>query len=78
MGLTYWIGWGIITAIYAIAFMSIRQIYTRRIKQLTAIIKAQNVMIVISREIAENYTKDTTALRKQIEELKGALQNDRE
>lgn len=67
----YWIGWGTITALYAIALFSIRKIYTKRINELMAIINVKDLQIKAGREIAENYAKDTEALRKQIAELKG-------
>lgn len=66
----YWIGWGIITAIYAISLWLIRRIYKRQIALLLSIINVKELQIEVGREIAENYTKDTEALQKQIEELK--------
>lgn len=70
--MNYWIGWGIITAIYAIALWLIRRIYKRKIALLLSILNVKELQIEVGREIAKNYTKDTGALKKQIEELKGA------
>ena len=72
----YWIGWGIITAIYAISLFSVRKIYTKRINELMAILNVKDLQIEVGRDIAENYTKDTEALRKQIAELKGERANE--
>jgi hypothetical protein len=66
-----WIGWGVITVIYVISLWLIRRTYKRHIALLLSIINVKELQIEIGREIAENYTKDTEALRKQIEELKG-------
>lgn len=69
--MNYWIGWGIITLIYAISLWLIRRTYKRQIALLNAIINVKDLQIELGLEIAENYTKDTEALKKQIEELKG-------
>jgi hypothetical protein len=70
--MNYWIGWGVITVIYLIAWLSIKKIYTRRIDELMALLGLQQIQIEMGREIARNYTKDVEAYKKQIEELKGA------
>lgn len=67
----YWIGWGIITLIYGISLSLIRRIYKRHIALLLSIINVKELQIEVGREIAENYTKDIEAYKKQIEELKG-------
>ena len=67
----YWIGWGIITLIYGISLWLIRRIHKRHIALLLSIINVKELQIEVGREIAENYTKDTEALKKQIAELKG-------
>ena len=70
--MNYWIGWGICTLIYAISLIFITRNYKKRIAFLEMIIDLKNVQISWGQEIARNYTKDTEALKKQIEELKGA------
>ena len=68
----YWIGWGVITTIYLIAWLLSRRAYKRQITVLEALLGLQRIQIEMGREIARNYTKDTEALKKQIAELKGA------
>lgn len=68
----YWIGWGVITVIYLIAWLLSRRAFKRQIALLLSILNVKELQIEVGREIAANYTKDTEALKKQIEELKGA------
>jgi hypothetical protein len=70
--MNYWIGWGVITAIYLIAWLLQRRAYKQRISVLEALLGLQQIQIEMGREIARNYTKDIEAYKKQIEELKGA------
>jgi hypothetical protein len=70
--MNYWIGWGVITAIYLIAWLLTRRAYKRQIACLEALLGLQQIQIEMGREIARNYTKDIEAYKKQIEELKGA------
>lgn len=70
--MNYWIGWGIITALYVISLWLTRRTYKRQIALLLSILNVKELQIEVGREIAENYTKDTEALKKQIAELKGA------
>lgn len=69
--MNYWICWGILTAVYLLAWLLTRLAYKRQIACLEAIISLKDLQIAMGREIAKNYTKDTEALKKQIEELKG-------
>jgi hypothetical protein len=69
--MNYWIGWGVITVIYVISLWLTRRTYKRQIALLLSILNVKELQIEVGREIAANYTKDTQALRKQIEELKG-------
>ena len=73
--MNYWIGWGVITAIYLIAWLLTRRAYKRRIAVLEALLGLQQIQIEMGREIARNYTKDTEAYKKQIEELKRGRDN---
>lgn len=68
----YWIGWGVITVIYLIAWLLQRRALKRQIDCLEALLGLQQIQIEMGREIARNYTKDIEAYKKQIEELKGA------
>ena len=68
--MNYWIGWGVVTAIYLIAWLLTRRAYKRRIAVLEALLGLQQIQIEMGREIARNYTKDIEAYKKQIEELK--------
>ena len=70
--MNYWIGWGIITALYVISLWLTRRTYKRQIALLLSILNVKELQIEVGREIAENYTKDTEALKKQVAELKGA------
>lgn len=69
--MNYWIGWGILTAVYLLAWLLTRRAYKRQIACLEAIISLKDLQIAMGREIAKNYVKDTEDLKKQIEELKG-------
>ena len=69
--MNYWIGWGVITAIYLIAWLLQRGALKRQIDCLEALLGLQQIQIEMGREIARNYTKDIEAYKKQIEELKG-------
>lgn len=75
--MNYWIGWGVITAIYLIAWLLQRRALKRQIDCLEALLGLQQIQIEMGREIARNYTKDVEALKKQIEELKGANKNEK-
>ena len=74
--MNYWIGWGIITAIYLIVWLLQRQALKRQIDCLEALLGLQQIHIEMGREIARNYTKDIEAYKKQIEELNGAKGDD--
>lgn len=69
--MNYWIGWGVITVIYLIAWLLQRRDYKQRIAVLEALLGLQQIQIEMGKEIARNYTKDIEAYKKQIEELKG-------
>ena len=73
----YWIGWGVITVIYLIAWLLQRRALKRQIACLEALLGLQQIHIEMGREIARNYTKDIEAYKKQIEELKGANKNEK-
>lgn len=68
--MSYWIGWGVITVIYLISWLLTRRAFKKRIAVLEALLGLQQIQIEMGREIARNYTKDTEAYKKQIEELK--------
>lgn len=70
--MNYWIGWGVITVIYLIAWLLQRRAFKRQIECLEALLGLQQIQIEMGKEIARNYTKDIEAYKKQIEELKGA------
>lgn len=71
-----WIYWGVITAIYLIAWLLQRRALKRQIDCLEALLGLQQLQIEMGKEIARNYTKDIEAYKKQIEELKGAKGDD--
>lgn len=60
----YWIGWGVITAIYVVAWLLTRRTYKRQIALLHSIINVKELQIGVWQEIAE-------LSKKGIEELKG-------
>lgn len=75
--MNYWIGWGIITIIYAILYWLLARNCRRRIAYLKSIINVKELQLGVEREIAENYRTRNATLKKQIEELKGAKGDDR-
>lgn len=66
----YWIGWGVITAIYAIHWIWQYREYKKSIA-------IREIQVAIYRQMTEDYIKRIRELRKENEKLKGAKGDDR-